>query len=448
MDIKDRVMGDQPHDFLHKLAGIVPGYHGYVDRERRRDADRLLRTQLAHKYSEQNQRLARVQQTLLRGHDLDNINQIDRLGGNLQRFIDRLQNATYGYAGLFDPVKVEAADLDQLYAFDMSLASGVDTISSAIDSLEAAASGQGKAELPAAIDRLSSAIDDLQQRFNQRQDLLTNGTRLPDSDYRSMLSDIQAPAGGAGAATTAGAGSTGSSTGGTQGASYSSANSGPSGTTVSGSTGQVPGGPTSGPAPAYPGVTSDTPSYPGVAGAPTVSTSGGSGSVSVEGAGAPTGPINTAGIAGSGASSEDATSPTSGGPVVSSADGQHTGALLPADEPSVFGSGTETTGTNMTANLQHDPAVNSMAEGNQGFAGTPIGGDRGGSSPITLGGSAGTGVESASTPSVAPGAPAGDVVDGMSLANNLDSVAGADIPPTGGTGPINPPGAMGGETQT
>ena len=139
MDIKDRVMGDQPDDFLHRIAGLVPGYHGYVDRERRRDADKILRMGLARQYTNQRERLGRVQQGLLRGGHLEQIAEIDRLSGALQRFIDRLSVATYGYSGMFDPIKVEAADLDQLYTFDMALASGIDQVSSAIDAIEAAA---------------------------------------------------------------------------------------------------------------------------------------------------------------------------------------------------------------------------------------------------------------------------------------------------------------------
>src|SRR4028119_1987076 len=106
MDIKNRVMEDQPNDFLHKIAGIIPGYKGYVDRERRRDADRLLRTELARQYTTQLTRLKRAQQGLLRSNDLSTIGEIDRVSNSLQRYIDRLQNATYGYAGLFAPIKV------------------------------------------------------------------------------------------------------------------------------------------------------------------------------------------------------------------------------------------------------------------------------------------------------------------------------------------------------
>jgi hypothetical protein len=202
MDIRDRVMGDMPHGFLHKIAGIVPGFNGYMDRERRRDADKLLRTYLAHQYSTQRDRLTRVQQSLLRSGQLTGISEVDRLVGVLQRFIDRLNTATYGYSGLFDPVKVEAQDLDQLYAFDMALTSGVDDVSSAIGTIESSVTSESAkpalsaaegTDVPAALSRLSSVLDDLNLRLNQRGDLLTTGRGLPPNDYNSLVNSLGGP---------------------------------------------------------------------------------------------------------------------------------------------------------------------------------------------------------------------------------------------------------------
>lgn len=200
MDIRDRVMGDQPNDFFHKIAGIIPGYNGYQDRERRRDADKLLRTELARRYTAQRDRLNRVQQTLARNHRFESIAEVDRIVGVFQRFIDRLNTATYGYTGLFDPVKVEAADLDQIYAFDMALASGVDQVSTAIDAVDSAStpSGGGTAtpELPPALDRLAALVDELNTRLNQRSEYLTSGRKMPEQEYKAIVGGLNDPSGG------------------------------------------------------------------------------------------------------------------------------------------------------------------------------------------------------------------------------------------------------------
>lgn len=415
MDIRDRVMGDQPNDFLHKIASIIPGYKGYVDRERRRDADRLLRTELARRYGAELTRLKRTQQGLLRSGDLNSIGEIDGVSGRLQRFIDRLQNATYGYTGLFDPIKVEAEELDQIYAFDMALASGVDTLSGAIGAMESAADGEARGELRSAIDRLSSVVNDLNDRFDQRADLLTSGTTLPQDQYQAMVGGFQQPGGG----------SVYSQQGGGQYAGQAQpetpspyAQQGLS-TTGTGSAGTYGGS-----------------GYTG--GAPTAAMGSAAGIATT----------GQAGIAGSGASMDDVESPTSTGPVTTAAVGQEHN-MLPVDDPSISGSGgVPTTRVAWGGNLHHDPAVDSMAEGNQGFAGTPMSGDQGGSRPMTEGGEAGTGIESASSPGIAPGAPGGDIVDSMDMANNLNalsdpgSISGTDL----SVDPGGPASSLGGST--
>ena len=186
-DNRERILGNPPNTILHRIASIVPGYEGYVDRERRRDADKLLRVQLARRYAELRERLTRIQHNLVRERKLDRLDDIEAISGGLQRFIDRLSAAAYGYTGLFDPVRIEAQDLDQLYAFDMSLAQGVDRVSSAVDTVESAVSGPDGDELSSALDRLAGEVDELNHRLNQRTDLITSGARLPSDEYARLM---------------------------------------------------------------------------------------------------------------------------------------------------------------------------------------------------------------------------------------------------------------------
>src|SRR5437763_628370 len=120
-DFRGQAEQNKPTDALHGLMNAIPGYAGYAERERRRDADRMLRMYLARQYHDQLARMARVQQSLARAHSSQALLDAQRLDGLLNRFIDKLETATYGYAGLFDANRVDLAELDQLYAFDQAL---------------------------------------------------------------------------------------------------------------------------------------------------------------------------------------------------------------------------------------------------------------------------------------------------------------------------------------
>jgi hypothetical protein len=89
----------------------------------------------------------------------------------LQTLADTVHTAAYGYAGLFDAVRVKEEELDALYEFDNQLLDESDAISACIDSLQSAVdNGEG---LKGAIRELTSTITDLRELYNRRKDVLT-----------------------------------------------------------------------------------------------------------------------------------------------------------------------------------------------------------------------------------------------------------------------------------
>jgi hypothetical protein len=190
-DFRGQVEQNKPTDIFHRIAGMIPGYSGYQDLERRREADKLLRTWLGRQYRDQLHRLTRLEQTMARGRATSTLPELQRLDGMLNRFIDKLETATYGYSGLFDEVKVTGPELDQLYTFDQGLVNGVGAIDTALDAVEAAG-GEGAApagsttqhsDLSGALDRLGTVLDDLLHTWNHRSDVLTSGQALPPAEY-------------------------------------------------------------------------------------------------------------------------------------------------------------------------------------------------------------------------------------------------------------------------
>jgi hypothetical protein len=121
-----------------KLLSHVPGFHGYMEKETRRDADKLIRNTLATKLDQQLTRITGLQNDLVDGGGLDFVDDVEGASVKLRTFIDRVKTAPRGYAGLFDPVHVREEQLDQLYNFDAQLFGEVDRVASAIDGVYAA----------------------------------------------------------------------------------------------------------------------------------------------------------------------------------------------------------------------------------------------------------------------------------------------------------------------
>lgn len=165
-DLTEKIQSSQTK--FEQLINKIPGYGGYRQKEQRRDADKLLRMYVADQYDQLLERLNRVQYDLVNAGDLTGMMLLERVVSRLQLLVDRIRTASYGYAGLFDAIKVDDDALDRLYDFDQGMLEGVNTLSAALERVaEASAAGSpiqepGKA-LMEEVDRLHRLFSDRQQ---------------------------------------------------------------------------------------------------------------------------------------------------------------------------------------------------------------------------------------------------------------------------------------------
>lgn len=175
---------------LERLLKGLPGIRGYVDKELRRDADKRLRNLIAGQLEEQKQALLEIQNRLLKGGGLTWLDDVDSVVQKLQTLVDRVKTASYGYAGLFDAVKIREAELDALNKFDVALAGRVVVVENAVKALAEAVTN--KQNIQAGIDQVSSIITELRTTFDKRSeavispDLLLNANNVPNVDLRAL----------------------------------------------------------------------------------------------------------------------------------------------------------------------------------------------------------------------------------------------------------------------
>lgn len=167
-DLFDLVKGEQ--DVFKKLLSYIPGFSGYIERSNRRAADKILRDQVALKYSELADRARRLQKDVAEAGSLDLLDEVDSLALKLRTFSDRIQTASYGYSGFFDAVKINEAELEKLYVFDTAFFVLADQISNGLDNLEAAIGGDG---LKAAIRAVDALARQANETFDRRYEVIT-----------------------------------------------------------------------------------------------------------------------------------------------------------------------------------------------------------------------------------------------------------------------------------
>jgi hypothetical protein len=170
-------------NWIEKISAKIPGYSGYIDRENRRDTDKRHREGLANEIRAMKAPLNDVMKELTNGGRLFEVTPIDTAIKKLDKIENRVRFATYGYAGFFDAVKIEQAQLDAIYRFDLSLVEQVENLEAEVAALKSqAGTAEGlkgaAAKLTASLDAFDRAFDDRYKAINSFNEDLPQGKPL------------------------------------------------------------------------------------------------------------------------------------------------------------------------------------------------------------------------------------------------------------------------------
>jgi hypothetical protein len=164
-------MNDQ-RNWLERLADKIPGYSGYVDRERRRDIDKLHRERLADRLRSLKAPLTDVVRELTDGGRLFEVGPVDSAIKRLDRIENRVRFASYGYSGFFDVVKIEQAQLDSIYQFDLALVEHVDRVEAKIGELKSKSATADS--LKSATAEITGELESIDRVFDQRYNAINS----------------------------------------------------------------------------------------------------------------------------------------------------------------------------------------------------------------------------------------------------------------------------------
>lgn len=158
-------------DPFKKLISFIPGFGGYVERQNRRDADKLLRETVARRFEEHWSRASNLQTELVNTGMIKYVDDMEKAVISMRTFIDKISTAARGYSGMFDAVKINEKELEAIYQFDAAFFDLSDQIKSGLDNLEASLGDE--AALPAAIRNLTSLARLAVETFERRSEVVT-----------------------------------------------------------------------------------------------------------------------------------------------------------------------------------------------------------------------------------------------------------------------------------
>jgi hypothetical protein len=157
-------------DPFRRLGSLIPGFKGYIERQNRRDADKLLRDTVARRFDEQWKRASQLQVDMVSQGLIAYVDDMERATLQLRTFIDKISTAPRGYSGLFDAVKINEKELEALYQYDAAFFDLAEQIGRALDNVEASLGDE--AALPAAIRNLTSLARMAVETYNRRSEVV------------------------------------------------------------------------------------------------------------------------------------------------------------------------------------------------------------------------------------------------------------------------------------
>ena len=154
---------------LQKLWEKIPGIKGYEKLEDRRDTDKIVRENIAQRFSEQWERISAIEKDLSKGMGIIYLSDLESAALKIRQFADRIKTAAYGYAGLSDAVKVDDIALQQLYDYDLYLFDLADSVKTSIDKVEDSVSANDGIE--ASIKDLNKVAQECITALNRRAEV-------------------------------------------------------------------------------------------------------------------------------------------------------------------------------------------------------------------------------------------------------------------------------------
>lgn len=176
VDLRQKVDADR--GLLKRLQILVPGFRGYRLGEDLREADSMLRLQVAGKVHQSVVTMTDARTALANAGNFAALTTLSEALTDLQRLEGEIRHAEQGYSGISPATRVRPEQLDRLYEYDYGFASAADQLNQTLAPLrdgggdpKSAGTAQALTTVRAQVRQLESAF---RARMNAVQGILVN----------------------------------------------------------------------------------------------------------------------------------------------------------------------------------------------------------------------------------------------------------------------------------
>ena len=160
-----------------RITAALPGFRGYKEKELRRESDKLVRNNLYLKLTKAKDNVKSISQKIADKRYMDVLTDIDRLNAKMDRITEKVNHASYGYAGFYDIVKIKEENLDRMITFDNQLLDEVNALTASIEDLKTQLLSNNFANLKDKIQTIADKFELLEDTFDKREQVILGVTQ-------------------------------------------------------------------------------------------------------------------------------------------------------------------------------------------------------------------------------------------------------------------------------
>ena len=169
-DLREKVESDR--GIIKTIQLAIPGYRGYRKKEDLRIADRLLREELANRFSEALASLEGVRKALAKRKALELMEDAGELVTRASASIARLKHAEHGYTGISPDYRINEAELNRMYEWDLRLLELIEGLKTLATGLRNRANDAPESQLAAQMSDALIALESYDGIFDSRREAI------------------------------------------------------------------------------------------------------------------------------------------------------------------------------------------------------------------------------------------------------------------------------------
>lgn len=166
VDLRQKVDADR--GLLKRLQLLIPGFRGYRLGEDLREADSMLRLQVAAKVHQSVATMTDARTALANSGNFAALTSLSEALADLQRLEGEIRHAEQGYSGISPATRIRPEQLDRLYEYDYGFAEAADQLNQTLEPLRAAAGNPAGAGATEALNTVRAQVRQLETAFRAR----------------------------------------------------------------------------------------------------------------------------------------------------------------------------------------------------------------------------------------------------------------------------------------